>query len=93
MAGQARRSQGGAGALAGNHVVIALGTSGPHVLAAHLRRGSICVNVGDTVHIGQRIGQCGNTVNSTQPDVHVQVTDGTQWSRARGFPSLQPPGH
>lgn len=57
MAGQARRFQGDAGALAGNHVVIALGTSGPHVLAAHLRRGS-SANVGDTVHIGQRIGQC-----------------------------------
>lgn len=86
MAGQAQRIQRGAGAIAGNHVVIALGDDGPFVLIAHLRKGSVCVDVGEVVETGQLIGQCGNSGNSTQPHVHVQVTDSTQWSRARGMP-------
>lgn len=86
MAGQALRVRRGAGAIAGNHVVIALGDDGPFVLIAHLRKDSVRVNVGDVVEAGQPIGQCGNSGNSTQPHVHVQVTDSTQWSRARGLP-------
>jgi hypothetical protein len=39
MAGQAQRIQRGAGAIAGNHVVMALGDDGPFVLIAHLRKG------------------------------------------------------
>lgn len=86
MAGQAQRIQRGAAAIAGNHVVIALAEHGPFVLVAHLRKDSICVNVRDVVETGQLLGQCGNSGNSTQPHVHVQVTDSTQWSRARGIP-------
>lgn len=86
MAGQARRIQRGAGAIAGNHVVIALGGEGPFVLIAHLRRGSVCVDTGEEIEAGQAIGQVGNSGNSTQPHVHVQVTDSTRWSRARGLP-------
>lgn len=86
MAGQAQRIRRGASAVAGNYVVIALSDAGPFVLVAHLRKGSVCVSVGETVRSGQGIGQCGNSGNSTQPHVHVQVTDSTQWSRARGMP-------
>ena len=38
---QARRVRAGAPAVAGNHVVIALGAGGPFVLLAHLRQGSV----------------------------------------------------
>ncbi len=86
MAGQAQRIRRGAGAIAGNHVVIALGDGGPFVLVAHLRRGSLSVKVGDRVVAGRQIGQCGNSGNSTQPHVHVQVTDSIEWSRAQGLP-------
>lgn len=86
MVGQAQRIQRGPGAIAGNHVVIALGNDGPFVLIAHLRKGSVCGDVGELVEVGQLIGQCGNSGNSTQPHVHVQVTDSTNWSRARGMP-------
>ncbi len=86
MAGQAQRIHQGAGAIAGNHVVIALGDEGPFVVVAHLRQGSVCVDVGEVVQTGQRIGQCGNSGNSTQPHVHVQVTDSTDWPHARGIP-------
>ncbi|WP_394247951.1 M23 family metallopeptidase [Arthrobacter pityocampae] len=86
MAGQAGRLRHGPGAIAGNHVVIDLGDGGPFVLVAHLRRGSLCVEAGSRVRAGQRIGECGNSGNSTQPHVHVQVTDSTDWATARGLP-------
>ncbi|MDN4481258.1 M23 family metallopeptidase [Demequina muriae] len=86
MVGQAGRVRRGPGAIAGNHVVIALHERGPFVLVAHLREGSVRVAVGDHIEAGQPIGQCGNSGNSTQPHVHVQVTDSVEWSRARGIP-------
>ena len=86
MAGQARRLQDGPGAIAGNHVVIAIDRDGPFVLIAHLRRGSLQVRVGEHVAAGQPIGGCGNSGNSTQPHVHLQVTDSTDWATARGLP-------
>jgi murein DD-endopeptidase MepM/ murein hydrolase activator NlpD len=86
MTGQAQRIRRGPGAIAGNHVVIDLGDDGPFVLVAHLRKGSLSVRVGDLVRAGQPIGKCGNSGNSTQPHVHVQVTDSIEWSRARGMP-------
>lgn len=85
-AGQAKRIAQGDAAIAGNHVVVALSPTGPFVLVAHLERGSIVVAPGDRVAAGQPIGRCGNSGNSTEPHVHVQVTDSTQWSRARGIP-------
>lgn len=86
LVGQPKRLRGGAGVIAGNHVVIAVGSNGPFVLLAHLRSESLRVRVGDSVAVGQEIGQCGNSGNSTQPHVHVQVTDTVDWSRARGMP-------
>lgn len=84
--GQARRVRAGAAAVAGNHVVIALGAMGPFVLLAHLRRGSVCVRAGQVVASADRLGECGNSGNSTQPHVHVQVTDSTHWPTAKGLP-------
>jgi murein DD-endopeptidase MepM/ murein hydrolase activator NlpD len=88
MLGQAQRARAGAAAIAGNHVVIALGRSGPFVLLAHLRRGTVRVAPGDVVAAGDQVGECGNSGNSTQPHVHVQVTDSTDWPTARGIPML-----
>jgi hypothetical protein len=86
MVTQARRIRGGPPAIAGNHVVVGQTVQGPFVLVAHLRRGSVAVHVGDRVERGEVIGACGNSGNSTQPHVHIQATDTTQWDRARGLP-------
>jgi murein DD-endopeptidase MepM/ murein hydrolase activator NlpD len=32
------------------------------------------------------VGRCGNSGNSTEPHVHLQVTDSTSWPTARGLP-------
>lgn len=86
MLGQARRARRGVVGLAGNHVGIALADGGPYVLLAHLRRGSARVAVGDTVEVGQPVGECGNSGNSTEPHVHVQVSDALDGIGARGVP-------
>ena len=83
---QAGRVREGIAAIAGNHVVIALTPTGPYVAVVHLRRGSVRVGPGDQVGVGDQIGGCGNSGNSTEPHVHVQVTDSTDWAGARGLP-------
>lgn len=84
--GQAGRARQGHHTLAGNHVVIEPAPGGPVVLVAHLRRESVAVTVGDRVVSGARLGECGNSGNSTEPHVHVQVSDTMDWDSAQGVP-------
>jgi hypothetical protein len=86
--GQAARLRQGVRAIAGNYVVIALPSGGAFVALVHLRSGSLRVAVGEEVAAGQRLGQCGNSGNSTQPHVHVQVMDDLDLSIARGLPMV-----
>lgn len=44
------------------------------------------VAVGERIAVGQRVGRCGNSGNSTQPHVHVQVMDSPDPVTARGLP-------
>lgn len=85
MLGQAGRLRQGMAGLAGNHVVIAL-DDGVFVALCHLRAGSVAAAVGAAVTAGQPVGECGNSGNSTQPHVHLQVMDDTDPSVARGVP-------
>ena len=86
LLGQLRRAQRGASGLAGNHVVIAISSTGPFVLLAHLQRGSLQVQPGQLVGVGDPVARCGNSGNSTEPHVHLQVSDSTRWNTARGLP-------
>lgn len=74
--------------LAGNHVVISVGPGGPFVVVAHLRDGSVRVRAGDVVDVGDPIGECGSSGNSTQPHVHLQAMDRPDGASARGVPML-----
>ena len=56
----------------GNFIVIDIG-DGRYVLYAHLKRGSARVDVGDRVVSGQVIGLVGDSGNSDEPHVHIQV--------------------
>ena len=44
---------------------------------AHLRKGSLMVNTGDTVKKGQPIALVGSAGNSVRPHLHLEVTDET----------------
>lgn len=86
MLTQASRARGGAGALAGNHVILELEDHGGYVLLAHVREGSVRVQHGELVAAGAELGTCGNSGNSTQPHVHVQAMDVAEPFTARGLP-------
>jgi murein DD-endopeptidase MepM/ murein hydrolase activator NlpD len=56
----------------GNIVVIDIG-GGRYVMYAHLKQGSARVRVGDRVVSGQDIGLVGDSGNSDEPHLHIQV--------------------
>jgi Peptidase family M23 len=58
--------------MAGNHVIIDIG-GGHYVLYGHMKLGSLRVRVGDQVRRGQLIGQVGDSGNSDEPHLHIQV--------------------
>jgi hypothetical protein len=84
MLGQGGRIREGVGAIAGNYVTIAIEQG--FVTLVHLKAGSLRVAVGDEVTTGQAIAECGNSGNSTQPHVHLQVADSRDLSVAQGVP-------
>ena len=86
LLGQPGRARRGAAGLAGNHLVIAIDGEGPFVLLAHLQHGSLQVQPGQWVGVGDPVARCGNSGNSTEPHLHLQVTDSTDWTIARGLP-------
>lgn len=77
---QKRRGKAGWVALAGNHVLIE--SNGCVVALCHLQRGSIEIRSGQRVHVGDVLGHCGNSGNSTEPHVHVQAFDNRDVERA-----------
>jgi hypothetical protein len=83
--GQAARLRAGVAAVAGNHMVVALRDQDAYVALVHLRRGSLLVSTGEEVVAGQVLAECGNSGNSTQPHVHLQVADGPDMTTARGL--------
>jgi Peptidase family M23 len=83
---QGSRLRRGLAAVTGNHLILALAAGGPYVALVHLRKGSLLVRPGDPVAVGQPVAACGNSGNSTQPHVHVQVMDSTDLLAARGLP-------
>lgn len=83
--GQPQRIRSGVPGVAGNHVVIEM-PGGAFVALAHLRQGSVDVRVGETIPAGARIGECGNSGNSTEPHVHLQVMDAVNPALADGVP-------
>jgi murein DD-endopeptidase MepM/ murein hydrolase activator NlpD len=82
---QAARVRQGPGAIAGNYVILELDQAA-YVLLAHLRAGSIQVRTGEAVAVGQELGACGNSGNSTQPHLHIQLMDSPDPYTARGLP-------
>jgi hypothetical protein len=82
---QQRRAANGWTGLSGNHVIIRSRTGG-FVALCHLQHGSVRVSVGQSVAIGDDMGQCGNSGNSTEPHVHVQAMDAIDPQHARAIP-------
>ncbi len=60
--------------LAGNHVLIEC--DGVEVLLAHLKQGSVAVQIGDVVSSEAVIGKVGNTGNTSEPHLHIHAERG-----------------
>jgi hypothetical protein len=56
----------------GNYLVVDIG-GGRYVMMGHLKRGSALVDVGDEVRLGQPVAQVGNSGNTSEPHLHIQV--------------------
>ena len=71
-----------------NHVVIDMG-GGHYLLMAHLKQGSVMVQVGDVVRRGQPLAAVGNSGHSDEPHLHLQVQDSPAGMNAnRTYPML-----
>lgn len=56
----------------GNYLVMDIG-GGRYVMMGHIKHGSALVDVGDQVRLGQPLAQVGNSGNTSEPHLHVQV--------------------
>jgi hypothetical protein len=59
---------------AGNHVLVEC--EGVEVVLAHMKQGSLRVEVGDSVTVGTVLGQVGNTGNTSEPHLHIHAEQG-----------------
>ncbi|GAK08249.1 M23 family metallopeptidase [Geomicrobium sp. JCM 19038] len=62
----------------GNYVVIEH-EHGEYSFTAHLQQFSVLVRVGESVKAGQKIGNCGNSGNSSEAHIHFQVSNGPEF--------------
>jgi len=58
---------------AGNHLI--LEGDGFYVLLAHLREGSLTVDAGDRVSVGDPLARVGNSGSSLEPHLHLQLLE------------------
>ena len=75
--------------IVGNQVVVDIGHE-RFVLLAHLKRGSVCVSSGQQVRRGQKLAECGNSGNTSEPHIHLQVQSRAEFDAGdlRTFPIL-----
>ncbi|MCT1606771.1 M23 family metallopeptidase [Nesterenkonia massiliensis] len=81
------RSIGGTPAVIGNRVVIQH-DDGTYAAYAHLKRGSVRVRRGQRIRAGDQLAAVGNTGNSTQPHLHMQLMDRPRFEDAAGIPMV-----
>ena len=71
--------------IGGNHVILDIG-GGRYAFYAHLQPGSLRVKLGDKVRRGQVLGLVGNSGNSTEPHLHVHLSDAPSPLGSEGLP-------
>ena len=69
---------------AGNYVILEH-ENREYSLLAHFKQHSIVVKEGDKVKQGQIIGLCGNSGNSSEPHIHFQVMDSSDYMNCRSI--------
>ena len=57
--------------MVGNHVLLRCGAV--DILLAHFRQGSVRVNPGQRVSLGDILGEAGNSGNTSAPHLHIHA--------------------
>ena len=70
----------------GNYIIIDH-ENGEYSFLAHLKRGTIMVQVGERVQSGQLLGLCGNSGHSSEPHLHYHLQNTPIWYRGEGLPA------
>lgn len=77
---------------AGNHILIRHHDSpDTYVLLAHLQQHSALVKEGECVHAGQPVAKAGNSGNTSEPHLHIQIKKGGKpdaWSDGESVPMI-----
>lgn len=75
---------------AGNYILIRIeDLQETYVLLAHLQRASTVVKIGERVCAGQPLARVGNSGNTSEPHLHIQIKRGGQpdsWNDGKGVP-------
>lgn len=74
-------------AILGNYVIIDHQNE-EFSLYAHMSEGTVTVKIGEHVQQGQVIGKIGNTSNSTDPHLHLQLMDSKDFPSSNGLPIM-----
>ncbi len=69
----------------GNHVVVKIAPN-RYAFYAHMRPGTVQVKVGQSVHVGDLIGDVGNSGSSEEPHLHFHVDDEPSFLAGHGAP-------
>lgn len=56
-----------------------------YIVFAHFKRGTVKVKQGDKVKVGQILGECGNSGNSSEPHLHFHIQNAEDFSQATGI--------
>lgn len=83
------RELAGASRILGNHVIVEH-DDGTCAAYAHLQRASASVRVGQQIQEGHELARVGNTGNTSEPHMHVQLMDGPHPTAAAGIPMHWP---
>jgi hypothetical protein len=67
----------------GNFLILEIG-GGRYVMMGHLQPGSAKVGVGDTVRRGQPLANVGNSGNTSEPHLHIQVQNTADFQNTLG---------
>ncbi|SFR92634.1 Peptidase family M23 [Microbacterium sp. cf046] len=70
----------------GGNVIVLKIAPGVYAFYAHLKPGSLLVEVGDTVELGDELARTGNSGNTTESHLHFHVMDGIAPLTATNLP-------
>ena len=71
--------------ITGNYVMIKI-SENEFALLAHLKKGSVNLEVGQKINVHDKIGELGHSGNSLMPHLHMQFMDTDDFKIARGIP-------